>query len=306
MMQGVDASILSGFRGEFAALFAALFWALASVVYSQVGQKISPIVLNLIKGIIAVLLLIFTLIVQRQTFPEVPNIAILFLLLSGLIGIGIGDSAYFATLRDLGARRGLLLETLAPPLTAILAYIFLEERLSTFAWCGILLTILGVAWVISERVQETTVPNPHFWRGIGFGMIAECSQATGILLSHFALNQTAISPLWSTLIRLSGGVAVLLLWFLFHPQLLRQSLHPLSAQKTVGVIVLATFLGTYLGIWLQQTSLKFTAAGIAQGLLATSPLFVLPMATIMGDRISLQAILGSLIAIAGVVLLFRG
>ncbi len=302
----VEGSILSSFRGEIAALLGALFWALASVVYSRVGQRIPPIALNFIKGMIAIALLLLTLILQGQTFPDVPHRAIQFLLVSGLIGIGIGDSAYFATLRDLGARRGLLLETLAPPLTAILGLIFLKERLSIQAWSGILLTILGIAWVIGERVKETTPNEPHFWRGLGFGLIAEFSQATGVILSHLALTQTAITPLWSSLIRLTGGMIILLLWLMIRPQLLQRSLKPLYSQKIFGIICLATFLGTYLGIWLQQTSLKFTPAGISQALLATSPLFVLPISAAMGDRISLQAMLGSGVAIAGVILLFQG
>ncbi len=302
----IEASILIPFRGEIAALFAALFWALASVVYSRVGQRISPIGLNLIKGIIAILLLLLTLLLQKQSFPDVPRITFWVLLLSGLIGIGIGDSAYFATLKYLGARRGLLLETLAPPLTAILAFIFLGERLSIQAWCGILLTILGIAWVISERVNQYTSVEVHFWRGIGFGLIAEFCQATGVILSHFALNQTEISPLWSSLIRLIGGTVIVLLYFISRPQNLTVLIKPLKSIKTISIIFIATFLGTYLGIWLQQTSLKFTAAGIAQGLLATSPLFVLPIAAGMGERVGLQAIGGALIAIFGVILLFQG
>ncbi|KYC34878.1 hypothetical protein WA1_50075 [Scytonema hofmannii PCC 7110] len=64
------------------------------------------------------------------------------------------------------------------------------------------------------------------------------------------------------------------------------------------------FLSTYLGFWLQQISLKFTAAGIAKSLGATSPLFVLPLAFFIGEKISLRAILGVLVASAGVELLF--
>ncbi|MGB3403569.1 MAG: DMT family transporter [Microcoleaceae cyanobacterium] len=299
-------TILIPFAGEIAAISAALFWALASVVYSRLGQKISPIGLNLIKGIIAIVLLIFTIVLRKQNFPDVPIFTIQILLLSGLIGIGIGDSAYFATLKYLGARRGLLLETLAPPLTAILAFIFLGERLSIQAWCGIFLTILGIAWVISERTSQSSSFEPHFWRGIGFGLIAEFCQATGVILSHFALNQTEISPLWSSLIRLIGGTAIVLLYFTARPQNLTVLIKPLKSKKVIAVIFIATFLGTYLGIWLQQTSLKFTAAGIAQALLATSPLFVLPIAAGMGEKVSLQAIGGALIAILGVILLFQG
>jgi len=69
------------------------------------------------------------------------------------------------------------------------------------------------------------------------------------------------------------------------------------------MLVLAAFLGTYLAIWLQQVAFKFTPAGIAQALLATSPLFVLPIAVMLGDRVTGRAVLGVLVAIGGIWLL---
>lgn len=299
-------SILTNFRGEFAALLAAFFWSLASVVYSQAGEKIPAIGLNLIKGAIAIALLLLTVILRGSLFPDIGLTIIGLLLLSGIIGIAIGDSAYFTTLKCLGPRRALLMETLAPPLTAILAFVFLQERLPLSAWLGIILTVLGVAWVVTERVGDGVAGSVHLRRGLLFGLLAEICQAVGIILSHLALTQTEISPLWSTLLRLSGGTAVLLLWLLVRRQNVNLWLQPLRSGRTFLVIGLATFLGTYLGIWLQQTALKFTAAGIAQALSSTSPLFVLPIAASLGDRVSPRAILGAVIAIAGIVLLFQG
>jgi drug/metabolite transporter (DMT)-like permease len=59
-----------------------------------------------------------------------------------------------------------------------------------------------------------------------------------------------------------------------------------------------------MGIWLQQISLKYAAAGVAQTLFATSPLFVLPIVAVMGEYISLRSLLGAILAIAGVGLIF--
>jgi drug/metabolite transporter (DMT)-like permease len=66
------------------------------------------------------------------------------------------------------------------------------------------------------------------------------------------------------------------------------------------------FFSTYLAIWLQQVSLKFAATGIAQALSSTSPLFILPIAAAMGEKISPRAVLGVVIALAGVWLLLSG
>ena len=302
-VQAVEAILgLNNFRGELAALSAAFLWAASSIVYGLLGQRIRPLQLNLYKGIVAIALIVLTL--GLGTEPLTAQwLPVGFLLLSGAAGIGLGDTAYFAALNKLGARRTLLMETLAPPIAALLALIFLGETLSVSAWCGILITILGVAWVITERTSAKVSASRQ---GIIWALLAAIAQASGAVLSRFAFLQSNISPLWSTLLRLGAGTAIVLLLLLVRRQSNSQSNAPpiIWSVRLVGIIVVAAFGSTYLGIWLQQTSLKFAPTGIAQTLLATSPLFVLPIAASLGEKISPRAILGVLVAIAGISLLF--
>ena len=296
---------VTDFKGEIAALLAACLWAVASVVYARLGERIPPLQLNLIKGIVAIALLLLTILIRGELFPTIELIPLCLLFLGGVVGIGLGDTAFFATINRLGARRALLMETLAPPMTAILALIFLQERLNVSAWCGILLTILGVAWVVTERVPDTSDNSAtHLWQGIGFGLLAAIANAIGAVLSRAAFANTSISPLWATLIRLSAGVLLLLV---VTPFLGRKNSFQLKSLQSVRVILatfFAAFCGTYLGIWLQQTAIKFIEAGIASTLLQTSPLFMIPLAICIGDKVSLRAVAGVVIAIAGIALLF--
>lgn len=78
----------------------------------------------------------------------------------------------------------------------------------------------------------------------------------------------------------------------------------MNSKRLLAALVLAAFGGTYLGIWLQQVALKYTPAGIAQTLGATSPLFVLPVVAALGEVISIRAVLGVAIAIGGIALIF--
>jgi drug/metabolite transporter (DMT)-like permease len=291
------------FRGEFAALSAALIWAIASVIYTGVGRQLSPLTLNFTKGWIAIALLILTFLITRQGIPALDPMGFSLLFLSGIVGIGFGDTAYFSALRCIGARRTLLFETLAPPLSALLALVFLHETLLPQAWLGIVLTISGVIWVILERVSETH-GNFRPLQGSLYGLFAALGQAGGAVLSRAALVNTEIDSFWSTLIRLLGGTATLLVWMLMQ----RQSsdvVKPFQSPRLFIVIAGTAFMSTYLGIVLQQTSLKFAATGIAQALSSTSPLFVIPIVWVMGDRISLRSVTGVTVALIGVSLLFH-
>ena len=290
------------FLGEIAALTAALLWAISSIVYSRLGVNIAPLQLNLYKGIIAIALIVLTLVIQGANFADLSLSTVALLSLSGVIGIGLGDTAYFAALNSLGARRTLLLETASPPIGALLALIFIGEQLTYLAWCGILLTVLGIAWVISERnpVDNTSLSQ----QGIVYGILAAIAQATGAVISRFALIQSDISPLESTLIRLVGGTVIVLGLLLFPIPITPAKAKWRLSWRSLGIIAIAATGSTYLGIWLQQTSLKYAPTGIAQTFLATSPLFVLPIVALQGEKISWRAVLGVMISLGGIALMF--
>ena len=320
--------------GEMAALSAAALWALSTVVYGRLGQVVPPLQLNLAKGAVAIGLLIITVALRALPLPAADPIPLVLLLLSGVIGIGLGDSCLFQAINRLGTRRALLLGAFSPSLSALFGLVFLGEQLAGKSWLGIGLTIAGISWVIAERTPSPSAPvtsavppislahgkavhgSQVRW-GLVYGVIACCSHAAGATLSRAALAETTIEPLWSSLLRLVAGEIALVAWLLIS---LRQSGFPYrqggwavhlraksggKAMKLVGAIVISALGGTYLGIWLQQIALKYTEVGIAQALLATSPLFVLPIVAWLGEPISLRAILGVMVALAGVVLLFR-
>lgn len=296
-------SFVTTFPGELAALAAALIWAIASIVYAGVGRQLAPLMLNLIKGVIALGFILLTVLIRGDLTPTLSPAALGLLLLSGVIGIGFGDTAYFQAINHLGPRRALVLESLAPPLAAVLALLFLQEQLYLGAWVGIGLTIAGVTWVVRERTVELSHMPAHSLRGIGFGVLAALGQAGGAVLSRAALVGTAVDPLWSTFLRLAAGVLVLLIWALVQ-QRSPQELKPLRSRGLLLTIILTAFASTYLAIWLQQTSLKYAATGVAQSLSATSPLFVTAIALGMGEKVSTRSIFGVLVALVGIWLLF--
>ncbi|MDE5096215.1 MAG: DMT family transporter, partial [Trichodesmium sp. St11_bin5] len=226
------------------------------------------------------------------------------LLISGIIGIGLGDTAFFYALKNMGARRTLLVGTLSPPITALLSLIFLEEQLTFGAWCGIFITGIGVAWVISERTPGVVISNINIKQGIVWAILAAIANSTGIILSRFALLFSEIIPLWSTLFRLIGGIIIVVFLLLLQRTRQEKSEKINWSIKLRIDIFIVIFGGTYLGIWLQQTSLKYASAGIAQTLLATSPIFIIPIAVKMGEKISIRSIFGVLVAVIGISFLF--
>ncbi len=296
--------LISNFGGELAALSAAFLWASASILYGRIGQYLSPLKMNLLKNLLAMVMILLVMLPGREgLFSGIDSFAVILLLLSGGVGIGLGDTAYFGALKHIGARRSLLIMILSPPITGILAAIFLGENISTGAWVGVLVTVTGVAWVISERDSAADFVTNRKPLGIALGLMATAGQAVGAILSHWAFLYMNISPLRSALIRMLGGTFIVLICLpvLKDPAGGYENLHSFRRWRT---IVFTVFIGTFMGIWLQQISLKYAAAGVAQTLFSTSPLFAIPMVALMGEKVSLRDIFGVILAICGVGIIF--
>ena len=192
-------------------------------------------------------------------------------------------------------------------MSACLGFILIGEIISPQLWLGICLTLLGVIWVIWERSERDLAL--HYKSGLIWVMIAAISQSLGAVLSRMALINSEITPLESSLIRLLAGSAIALglsLIPIFSAQKSLLDTIKSLPSRTMLIIFLASFGGTYLGIWLQQISFKYTSIGIAQTLLATSPLFSLLIALARKEKVTFRSFLGITLAIVGVSFLFIG
>ena len=296
--------LFSQYIGEASALCAAFLWAVATVLYARLGEHISALKLNLIKNVLAAGMLLMTLWAGGSFLPALGAKAGILFLLSGAVGIGVGDTAYFGALRYIGARKSLLLLVLSPPLTAVIALLFLGETLAPWAWWGIAVTGAGVAWVITERVSEPEGQSGRTGRGVIYGLVAVLGQSFGSILAHMVFLEARVSPLSGAFFRLLGGLAIVIIGLPFDRSGTAGWFQSRLRTSSWALLLFTVFIGTYLGIWLQQISLKYSAAGIAQTLFTTSPLFVLPLAALLGERISWRAICGAVVAVGGVVLLF--
>src|SRR5690606_8835557 len=180
--------------GPLAALTAALFWALATLLYSQAGSYLSAAQLNLVKGIVACPLLVLAGWFTGQLLAIEGNLATYLLLASGVIGITLGDTLYFAALRRLGPWHTMLLEYLAPPFAALLAWLLLAQGMRWYEVVAALVIISGIFVVISEKPKSAERVQLNM-SGIAAGVGAALCQALGLVMSFHALQEFEMSPL---------------------------------------------------------------------------------------------------------------
>ena len=297
--------------GESAAVATSWLWTLSSIFFTSGSRRISWLGVNAYRLIMAIGLLAAThLVILGTLVPSANASQWLWMGLSGIVGLGIGDSALFAAYAIIGPRRSLLLMALAPVFAAASAYAMLGETISDAGLLGIAITLIGVITVILEsedRPGETAMSAKQRVGGVFFGLVGAMGQGVGLALSKkgIVLNSGAIlNPLSATLMRLILGA--LFIWALALlsgrlPRVLAAS-RDLSAMKTTAV---ASFLGPYLGITLSMVAVTFTETGVAQTLLSLMPIMIIPVVRISHhQKTSWRGVSGAAIAVLGVAIIF--
>ena len=280
--------------GVLAALAAALCWTVSSALWRQLPTSLTAAQLNLLKNWLALLLLLPALLARPWSYqPQ----ALVLLGLSGVLGIALGDSLYFAALRRLGTRRTLTLDAGGPAVTAVAGLVWLAEVPTLQQWLGLALITAALVLVALQQPAVGGAPPPAAQRlGVLLALGALLAGSGGALLARAALRDGALDPLQATLVRLLVAGLVML------P--LARGLpgwppRPRPAQRRWPLWLLATLLGTSAGIALQQTALQRLPGGMAVSLLATAPLMALPLARLEGDRPGWRGLLAALLALGG-------
>lgn len=297
------------YAGEFAALGAAFFWSWTAIFFAAAGERVGSVAVNTLRLTMASLFLFVTALAIEPISPLewYDGGKPLLLLLSGIVGLAIGDGALFKALILFGPRRTSLVLALAPIFAALISWPVLGEALSLTAWCGILLTTGGVIWVVAERSAAEGAAldgRKRILAGLTLGVIASLSQAVGLILAKAGMGD-AVPPVAATFLRMIAATSAIWVFVLFtnRGEAIQAALRH---KEALGYLAAGSVVGPYLGVWLSLVSVRYAETGVAATLMGMVPIMVIPwVILIRKEWVSLRAIGGTVIAILGTALLFQ-
>jgi drug/metabolite transporter (DMT)-like permease len=263
---------------ETAALGAAALWAFTALLSAAPAQHLGAIAFNCTR-MVMVALMLSVWVLLTTGWGSIEGDHLVPLILSGFIGIFLGDTALFLTLNRMGPRRTAMLFSLNAPMSAILGWLLLSEKLTSLQIFGIALTFLGVLLAIrfgkrkSQLHKWENIKGP-LWVGILLGLAAALSQSIGSLIAR-PIMEVGADPVAASSIRV--GVAALGL--LVMTRLPFSSVKPAGklTMPVLGIIAISGFLGMGLGMTLILFALSGGEVGIVATLSATTPAIMLPM-----------------------------
>jgi drug/metabolite transporter (DMT)-like permease len=290
---------------EISAFGAALCWALAGLLSAKPARYFGAMRFNFLKLIfVSLVLLIDVLLTGSWRQLSLGNGAPL--VLSGLIGIFVGDTILYSVLNRLGPRRTGVLFAMNAPMSAVLGWVFLGETISLIALSGIALVTIGVMIAILYGKRSN---RHHPWEAvqgplpiaIGLGLIAALAQAIGSILAR-PVMQAGFDPALGSLLRV-GASSVCLAVIAQLP--LANRIHARLTWQSVATTAISGLLSMALGMTLLLFALSGGHVGIVSTISATTPVLVLPMIWMLTrDLPALGAWIGAGTVLLGMALIF--
>ena len=290
----------------FIATSAALCWAVASLISADVTRKIGGLAFNRLR-LFFVSLMLISYTFYLDTWSTINNDFLFVILLSGIIGIFLGDTLLFIALQKIGPRRNNILFSLAAPFTVILNIIFLNEIMSLVNLIGCIIVFFGVVIAIAygnsrDKNHRWELVEGNLYLGVIFGIGAALCQAIGLIMMKPILNMGA-DPIASASLRTLISCIFLAFTFFLNYEIFntKTSLN----LKIIGQSILSGFLGMALGMSLLLIALQHADAGIVATLSSTSPIMILFLIWLVTKKIpTTGAWIGTVLAIIGSGLIF--
>jgi drug/metabolite transporter (DMT)-like permease len=228
---------------------------------------------------------------------------------SGLVGFVFGDLLLLQSYVVIGARIAMLIMALAPPITAFVSWIILDEVLSPMNGVGMAVTLIGIAIVILKREEQDEngaksrkITASYSIKGILLAFGGAVGQGVGLVLSKKGMGD--YDAFAASHIRVITGMIGFAIIILFAKRLgnIRKALQQRSAMKQVA---LGSIFGPFLGVAFSLIAIQHTQAGIAATIMSIVPVLIIPPAIILfHEKVNWKEMSGAFIAVGGVALFF--
>lgn len=283
--------------GALCALGAALAWAITSLLARTLMPHYSSVTINAVRsGVAGVLLVACVVVVDGPAaLLTMSGPTFVVLVVSIVAAIGVGDTVFFESTRAIGLGRAMTIATTYPVGAAVMAAALYGERITTSIAVGTLLTLSGVALIVSVRTEARP---ERLWFGVWMAVVASVAWAVSTAMMKTPLRE--IDPLTAQAVRLPLASVLLFLtpWAWGAGAALRTAGRGLLLR--IGVLSVITAVSSVLFV----ASLKYAGVAVGSVLSSTAPLFAVPLGVIfLDERMSAGTVLGAVVTVAGIVVL---
>lgn len=292
--------------GELAALGAAVSWTISAMLYRKALLEAKPVSANILRlTSTGIILLVFLVVIGKfEILVNLPTNIVVLACLSGIVGLGFGDTFYLASIKQVGVARAVPVTCVYPLFNLVWAALLSGEPVTFEVIIGAVTIVFGI-WLLSrEKKAENVVQKKTIVKGLAFGLITAILWSVSITMINLAVKETpdldralAINTLRVTAVAFS----------LLASSFLIDKKHGFLKVKrrTAIMLVAGGIVALAIGWFLLAYSFINTLESRSVPISSTTPLFsTLAGIILLRERVTVWNGLGSIIIVFGIFLIF--
>ena len=287
--------------GEWLALISALVWAINGIIIRPYLNRAPVPLLNGIRcGAAGVVFwIVFAFSPEYWSFAEVTSLEWTYLIGSVMLAIGVGDTMYMVSLREIGVPRALAVAGTFPLPTLFFEWLLLDQSFTSTFVLGCVAVVAGVICLSRRRQRnDDAMQTGNLKLGILMALGASLAWGLGTVFTKQAL--THLAAVQANTVRLP--LVALIMFGIYRLRFGRS--RPSSIQMDIKswlVVAAAGITGIGLASYMYLEALKLIGAAKTTTLSACSPLFGLVLAMIfLGEKVDSLTVAGVVLCITGV------
>ncbi len=286
--------------GAACALGSALTWTFIALIVRALSPYFTTVSLNVVRSAAGGMLLALLVLAWSgaETLRWLTLGAYGYLVVSTVIAVGLGDTAFFESTKAIGMARAMTISMVYPLIAAGLALVFLDEPVTPKLLAGAIVTLGGLAIIVAERSPATPQEAEGRARGIGLAIVAAVAWAANALLMKPPLRE--VDPVTAQAVRFP--IAAAILWLTPWARGTGRSVR--THARATGALMAALSVLTAVSSVMFVAGLKYAGVGVATVLSSTAPLFALPIGLLaFGEPVTWRSAAGAVTCVAGIALL---
>jgi len=295
--------------GELAALGSALCWTFSAVLYKKALAKTKPISANVVRcaGTSLILVLVFALIGKVYVFASLPAQVILLASVSGIIGLGLGDTLYMNSLEILGVARAVPITCTYPLFSLVWAYLFVGETITLPVVFGAVAIVLGIWLLTGEKKQSTNADDG--WKklrikGFIIALATAIAWSVSISMINLAVKTTAGMEQAYAINTIRVLAVAIFLLFLIPFRNVKHFIKKME-RKTMVMLLAGGLIAIGLGWFFLTASFIYIPEAQAVPISSVTPLFSALFGMVfLREKVTAKVAVGSAMIVAGIFLIF--
>ncbi len=269
-----------------------LFFGTASMVFSSFARSVSPTWINHLKAFVAAICFGIACFAW-ETWANLPWTSAVSFLISGLVGLCLGDFFLFRSFTILGPSRTLMLLCVQPLFIGAYNALFFGQHLNSAQLIAIACMLVCVFIFVLERSK--TVGRWDL-RAFGIAFMGVLLDACGVMLTRNGFDTgagTGVGAFQANFLRCLGALAGFLILNPRSFTALKVGFIGLTPRKRT-LAVFACFFGTFVSLTMYLNAIKLANVAVLTSITVTGPVWVSLIEHILERKLPSRYLIGAM------------